>query len=221
MITDAIKVESVQEKVYERLRELVISRQLAPGEKISIRQMAEAFGVSTMPVREALRKLEAEGMVTFERNGIVIRQLSAREVEQFFEIRIRLETLGVSWALPNINETDEKRFEELVEEMDNQKADLTKWRELNRQFHLYLYSFAGSAQLQQMIENLWNSVEPYMRLYTSTVTSLEQAQKEHHEVVELIKCRNADHLCKLIAAHLNATAKIILENFDKEVISEE
>lgn len=213
MSSEIIKVESVQGKVYEKLREQIINRQLVPGEKITIRQIAEAYGVSVMPVREALRQLQSEGLVTYDRRGVTIKLLSAHEVQQIMEIRNRLEALAAEWALPNLKKSNEQRFEEIVREMDSQMGDLNQWRMLNRQFHLEFYAMSGSRQLQQIIENLWVAIEPYMRLYTSTVATLEFAQRQHHEILEAIKKKDIEKLKKLISIHIGHTAKVILENF--------
>lgn len=215
MNEDLIQFESIHEKVYERLRRHISQMKMVPGEKFTIRQIASAFGVSTMPVREALRQLQAEGLVTYDRRGVSVRQLSSKEVKEIFEIRERLEILSTTWALPNVRSEDEARFTNILEMMDRQSSNVTAWRTLNRQFHLDFYSLSGSQQLQQMIENLWVSVEPYMKLYTSTVSSLELAQRQHHQILELIRGRELEPLCTLTALHLQDTCKVVLENFSE------
>jgi len=215
MNDDLIKFESIHEKVYERLRQQISKMKMAPGEKLLIRRIAMGFGVSTMPVREALRQLQAEGLVTYDRKGVSVRQLSSREVQEIFEIRERLETLATTWALPNVRPEDEEKFSGLLETMDKQSKNVTAWRTLNRQFHLEFYARSGSQQLQQMIENLWVSVEPYMRLYTSTVSSLELAQRQHHQILESIRGKDLEQLCALTSTHLQHTCKVVLGNFDE------
>ncbi len=212
-MSSVIKVELIQEKVYERLREEIINRKFIPGEKITIRQIAELYGVSVMPVREALRQLQSEGLVKYDRRGVTIKQLSAFEIQQIIEIRSRLEILAVEWALPHLKKEHEIKFEEIINEMDHHIGDVDQWRMLNRKFHLELYAVSGSLQLQQIIENLWVSIEPYMRLYTSTVASLEFAQKQHHEILGALKNKDFDKLSTLLSTHLDHTAKVILDNF--------
>ncbi|TGA99892.1 GntR family transcriptional regulator [Sporolactobacillus shoreae] len=212
-MTKQIKVESIHEKVYQRLREEITSSELAPGEKITIRQVADMYGVSVMPVREALRQLHTEGLVNYERTGVTVKALSAHEIQQIIEIRKRLELLAMEWALPNLKKEDIKKSEEMLEAMDQRTDDDNDWRLLNKEFHLTLYSYCGSQQLEQIIENLWVSIEPYMRIYTSTVSSLEFAQEQHHEMLHSIKHKNLDEFEKLLNNHLNHTAKVILDNF--------
>src|SRR5438105_2124376 len=105
MDPQVIKVSTVNDEAYERLRSGITSGALLPGRKISIRTIAESFGVSTMPVREALRKLQAEGFVVFERSGVTVTHLSSDQVWQVFQIRLRLEQLAAEWAIEQVRAT--------------------------------------------------------------------------------------------------------------------
>lgn len=211
MANEIIEVPTINKEVYNRLRIQISEGKLKPGEKVSIRQIADSFGVSAMPVREALHKLQAEGFVHFERRSIVVRQLSLQEVKEIFTIRQRLETLATEWALPNLTQQDLVELQELVKQMDNPDISHGEWQRLNRDFHLQFYDLSGSEPLNQLIKNVWDSVTPYMHIFTSSVSSLQLAQAEHHEFLTLIEERNLEKLLQLTIHHLQYTCNIITE----------
>lgn len=205
-----IEVELLNTKVYERLKEEIRLQILAPGQLVTIRHLAERYGVSTTPVREALRQLQSEGLVTYQRRCIVIRQLSVDEVEKIFKIREKLETLALAWAIESIDDKAVSQLVSILDAMDQAAADQSKWRELNREFHLHIYSFAHSDQLVSMIQNLWSSIEPYMNLYTAEVESLEVARVQHRAIVDRLAEGDLAGATRLVQDHLQHTAEIIV-----------
>lgn len=210
MKSDFIQVTSINDEVYNRLKHQITHAQIAPGEKISIRQIAEAFGVSTMPVREALRKLQAEGFVHFETRSVIVRSLSRQEVVEIFAIRERLECLATEWAIGQIKSEDIEALRETLYAMDDKEVGLADWQRLNRELHLQLYELSGSAKLIQLITNVWDMVEPYMHIYTSSVGSLQTAQTQHHEMLELVEQGALEELLDWIRSHLSYTCEVIL-----------
>ncbi|MFD1674382.1 GntR family transcriptional regulator [Alicyclobacillus fodiniaquatilis] len=205
-----IEVPSMHGEVYQRLREQIAVGRIQPGEKITIRQIADAFGVSTMPVREALRKLQAEGLVVFERRSVTVRRLLPLEVEQTFAIRDRLELLATEWAFANFESTDIAQMRKMVQKMDEAQASRADWRVLNERFHFYLYRRCESEILIQAIETLWKSVDAYMHVYATGVSSLAHAQRQHHAMIDFIEKRNLKELLELTSIHLKETMETIL-----------
>jgi DNA-binding GntR family transcriptional regulator len=183
---DVIKVPTVNKEVYEQFRYQISIGQLSPGEKITIRKIAEKFGVSTMPVREAIRRLQAEGFLNLERRSVTIRKLSLEEVKQMFIIRQRLETLALEWALSHIKEDDLKGLHEILKLMDNEHISYSEWQQMNRTFHLQLYEFSKSKQLNQLIKNIWDAVNPYMYIFTTTVDRMKKMLKIYIKQVKWI-----------------------------------
>lgn len=211
MKPDPIQVTSINDEVYSRLKHQITHAQIAPGQKVSIRQIAEAFGVSTMPVREALRKLQAEGFVQFETRSVIVRSLSQQEVKEIFAIRERLECLATEWAIGQVKPEDLEALRETLSVMDDEEVGLADWQRMNREFHLQLYELSGSAKLIQLITNVWDMVEPYMHIYTSSVTSLQTAQTQHHKMLELVEQGELEELLNWIRGHLSYTCEVILK----------
>ncbi|SFJ41301.1 DNA-binding transcriptional regulator, GntR family [Paenibacillus sp. UNC496MF] len=208
-MSDLIEVSTVNREVYERLKQRITMGTIPPGKKISIRSLAEAFGVSTMPVREALRKLQAEGFITFERRSVTVNELSVEEVKQVFTIRLRLELLAAEWSLERATNDDIGVLEDVLETMANPLLDVNEWRKLNKLFHLRFYQCSNSSHILELIRNVWDKVEPYMAIYSSTVEDFREAQLQHRELLDMIKRRDLPMLLEKTADHLNYTCGVV------------
>lgn len=179
--TSPIEVPSMAEVVYERLRQGIFRGVYPPG-RISIQRLAERFGVSTMPVREALRRLEADGLVSFKSGRqVLVNERSLADLEEIFAIRRELEDLALRTAVPHLVTDVETvaQLDGLVDDMDALFERYDAWREKNHEFHLLLYSASNMPRLCSLIANLGVAVEPYVRLYGTTEEGLRIAQDQH------------------------------------------
>jgi DNA-binding GntR family transcriptional regulator len=210
MELDIIEVSSVSSEVYDRLRKRITEGLLPPGKIISIRSIADTFGVSTMPVREALRKLQAEGFVTFERRSVTVNKLSVDEVKQMFIIRQRLELLAAEWAILKVTVDDLDDLREIFQVMKQPDIEVKEWRHRNREFHIRFYECAESPHLIELIRNVWDKVEPYMTIYTSTVEGFQEAHKQHEEILHTIERRDPEGLARHIIHHLEYTSRVVV-----------
>jgi DNA-binding GntR family transcriptional regulator len=160
-----------------------------------------------MPVREALRRLEADGIVSFNMNRrIVINQLSVDDLEELFAIRIELEDLALRRAVPTLqNDTDSlAQLAELIRQMDGEEHDLDAWRDHNHEFHRLLYSRAKMPRLQAIIDSLWVSIEPYLRLHM-TLDGIRIAQDQHRGILQHSRVGDASAAGRLLREHLQMT----------------
>ena len=212
MIGEIIKVSTVNREVYEQLKCQIIVGDIPPGKQITIREIASKYGVSTMPVREAIRRLQAEGFLQFENRCVTVRELTLEELQQIFVIRQRLESLAMEWALPNINEVDVRKLRGILKNLDQENISYSEWMQLNRQFHLSIYKLSMSMPLQQLIVNVWDSITPYMYIYTSSVISYEFSQKQHYLMLKLIEENNRQELISQLKEHLDDTCRTIMAN---------
>jgi len=192
-----------------------VTSQITPGEKISIRQLAEEYGVSTMPIREALTKLNAEGFVQFNRRSIIVNKLSPTQVIEIFSIRKNLEKLAMEWSFPHIKEHHLPALEQIVQKMDQQITNPIEWRKLNKQFHFMLYSYSNSKLLHDMLYQLWERVEPYMNNYYSSYY-LAIAQEEHDKMIDYIRTNKLDSLLALICDHIQVTCDAIVSELSRD-----
>lgn len=164
-----------------------------------------------MPVREALRKLQAEGFVTFERRSVTVNQLSVEEVKQVFQIRLRLELLAAEWAIVKVTDKDIEDLHSILQSMGQKDIAVKDWRKLNQRFHIRFYECAESPHLIELIKNIWDKVEPYMAIYTSLVSDFQEAQKQHTDILNIIETRDLVQLLNHTTEHLEYTSHLVAE----------
>jgi DNA-binding GntR family transcriptional regulator len=141
------------------IRELIITGELAAGEQLRQRDLAQRFQVSQTPVREALRRLESEGLVIGDTHrGFTVVEPEAGRLEENFQIRAALESLGASLAAPTIDAAGIARLKDLNEQMRGCGDDDPRYADLNREFHFTLYEYARSPLLLSLMRLMWASL---------------------------------------------------------------
>ncbi|MGV6875629.1 GntR family transcriptional regulator [Pseudochelatococcus sp. B33] len=193
--------------VYSALRYCIIEGQLQPGERLLSDDLAGRLGVSRTPVREALRKLEAEGYVTTAwGKGLVVRELSEKELEEVFFIREVLEAAAARLAAENITSTQLIRLEELLEDMDiaNKHGHMELFRKLTGEFHALIHQASRNDKLALLLRNLLDSVRQFSSstLFAGRAT---EALAEYHALYEAIKARDGGKAEQLARDHRRKT----------------
>jgi DNA-binding GntR family transcriptional regulator len=206
-----IRVSTVIDEVYERLRGAITAGTLAPGSRVSLRSIADTFQVSTMPVREALRRLESDGLVVFGRRSITVSNLNAGQVAQIFRIRLQLESLAAEWAIEQVTDEDIADLADVLARMDRDDIGVDEWRSLNQDFHRRFYDCARSPHLLELIGRVWDKVEPFMAIYASTVDDFREAHRQHLEILAAIRARDLYALLLLTTEHAEHTSRTVTE----------
>ena len=189
------------------LREAILSGELSGGFQLKQEELAAKFNVSMSALREALKTLEAEGLVKFFPNrGAIVSELSAEEAQEIFDIRLFLELGALELAIPNLTEQELAAAEAVMQKVDTEK-DSKRWGELNWQFHEVLYRAAGRPKLLSMIQHLHNNVERYMRIYLSTLHHQEKSQAEHRLLLAACAEKDVKKAQKLLRKHMNDAQK--------------
>jgi DNA-binding GntR family transcriptional regulator len=214
--TDIVRLPSLPDVIYERLRREIATGQLQPG-PLKLRPLAERFGTSPIPVREALRRLEADRLVSFVGNrAIQVNEVSAKELDEVFAIRAELETLALRLAVPAVTQPDRlAELERLMDRMDEQADDPAEWRTTNEEFHKALYEPADSPRLLGLIHNLWIVVEPYLRMYVRSLPGLRESQKQHRAIVEHLVSGDVPAAQAILREHLEGTRLVVLEQMSR------
>jgi DNA-binding GntR family transcriptional regulator len=210
---DIVRLPSLPDVIYDRLRREIATGQLKPG-PLKLKRLAERFGTSPIPVREALRRLEADRLVSFVGNrAIHVNEVSAAELDEIFAIRAELESLALRLAVARMAGDREAlpRLAELMDRMDEQAADPGEWRTTNEVFHMSIYEAAESPRLLALIRNLWVAVEPYLRMYVKSLSSLSEAQEQHRAMVARIADGDAAGAEAVLREHLEGTRLVVLE----------
>jgi DNA-binding GntR family transcriptional regulator len=205
--------EPLPEVVAERLRELIIEGELPPGGRLNERQLGLRLGVSRTPLREALRRLAHDGLVTLRPNrGAVVTQLSRSAVQESFDVMGALEALAAELACRHITDAEVAEIEALTFEMMGAHArrDLPGYYRLNRMIHDRIASAARNAQLAEMAQTLNLRIQNLRFRSNIDPQKWDAALGEHRRMVVLLRARNADALAKLMREHLRRKATAVL-----------
>jgi DNA-binding GntR family transcriptional regulator len=205
------------ERVSNGLRNAILDGQLSPGDRIRQEAVARDYGTSRIPVREALRQLESEGLVTLEPHvGARVARLERDELDEVYLLRERLESLAIAQSAPHLSESQLADLRRLVEEMERAAAsdDLTRWIELDRRFHLATFAGASLPRLLRLIEGFWNTTQQYRRAYTLLPRRLDIAHLEHRLLLEALERRDPSDAERLLQTHIRRTRLTLDEHLE-------
>lgn len=194
-------------RIARRLRDAILTGEYEPGARIRQEDLADRHGASRVPVREALRILEAEGLVTLVANtGAWVARLSQAECEELYEVRERIEPLLLRYNVPLLTHADINRLEALVVAMER-SDDVEDFLQLDREFHLSSYAAADTIMLGPTVLNLWNRTQHYRRAYTRVFRSEgdRSVHHEHHLLVSALRHRDADDAERVLYGHIRRT----------------
>ncbi|WP_426438081.1 GntR family transcriptional regulator [Bradyrhizobium genosp. P] len=201
---------STPDAVREALRRAISAGELAPGFQLRQDELAERFGTSRIPVREALRQLEAEGFVTFQPNrGAIVSDLSIDEVVELLEIRIALECHALRLAIPAMGEIDLDEATKILRSYD-EEPEPEKWGAFNWRFHKTLYAPCNRPRLLAMIEANYGHVGRFTRTLVSRATGKEHPQREHYRLLELCRDGEVKKAVRLLREHIVQTQKTLM-----------
>lgn len=191
------------------LRTAILSGQLPGGTPLRQEDLAAAFGVSRMPVREALRQLEAQALLDFvPHKGAVVTEISAADAADTYAIRMALEPAALERSIPRLTETDFDRAAELIAEMDSER-DPGRMGELNRRFHMTLYRAAGSPKLIALTESHLASFDRYLRFHLAAKGRAHLSQDDHRAMLDAAKARDVARAVAVLRGHLTTAAETI------------
>ncbi|HOP74477.1 MAG TPA: GntR family transcriptional regulator [Bacillota bacterium] len=195
----------LRELVFESLREAIISGQLRPGERMMEIQLAEEMGVSRTPVREAIRKLELEGLVEMiPRKGAYVAGLSLRDIADVFEIRRALEGLAAELAADRITDEELERLERYLVIISEQieAGNLEEVVQTDTDFHTLLYQASRNNRLSQIINNLREQIQRFRTTSLSYPGRMKAALEEHRKIVEAISSRDGEQARRIAQEHI-------------------
>lgn len=202
MVTARANSTTTSGNIAAHLREEIVAGQLRAGQPLRQDELARRFGVSKIPVREALHQLKAEGLVLFLNNrGSTVSSLSASEVEEIYTMRLALEDLALTRALTRLNESDFIAAEAALKLLDV-TPDASRWPALNWQFHSQLYAAAGMPLLLQTVKGLHSNVSRYLLLHLTNPKHQKTSQDEHRALLAACRQYDASAARKVLRKHL-------------------
>jgi len=202
---DAVGAASARVAAY--LRDLILHDALRPGDRIRQEEIAERFGTSRLPVREALRMLEAEGLTEHEPNkGARVPRLSMHEVDVIYRMRERLEPLALAESVPLLSDDDHARLEDVQRRIEA-NDDLDRFLDLDREFHLGTYSGCHIDPLNAMVTRLWNSTQHYRRAFVAMGGRARMwvVNAEHRLLLDAVVRRDTTDAERFLEGHIRRT----------------
>ncbi len=205
------------------LREQILNGCLAPDQALPLAETADHLEMSIMPVREALRRLEFEGLVKqVPQRGARVSSLIPEDVEDVYHARITMESRAVIKAAANFNERDYSMLSAVLHEYHAayEAGDEGRGRRQHEQFHFGLYALSQSTWIVRLIRVLWDTSERYRRLSVAHRGSLGERVKEHSEILEACREGRKEKAGQLMASHLTRTFEIVKSDVDKHLASQ-
>jgi DNA-binding GntR family transcriptional regulator len=194
----AIAHRNIHEAVVDGIRDMILNGQLKPGDWLRQDQLAETFGVSAMPVREALRQLQAEGLVVLHRRrGAAVAALSVSEGEEIYRIREVLEALAVQWAAENLERIPIERLHLLLQEIEAAEArfdDVDQRLHLVREFFFTIFQASEREHLLRMLSSLWDLSHQYRRYFSSLPELVPQRVMKYRALYRACHAGDAEGL---------------------------
>ncbi|SDH34982.1 MULTISPECIES: GntR family transcriptional regulator [unclassified Duganella] len=201
---------STSEHLAASLRGLIASGALPDGARLIERDLAERFAVSRIPLREAIQKLAAEGLVEQHKNrGAVVRTLTAADIDEIYALRMLLEGDAIRHAVQRLDAETLARAE-LVHRLLGEAATREKQGELNREFHALLYASCGNERQLKAIRELRAQVERYERLQSTLLADTPAFQHEHADILQACIAGDADRAYATTIEHLASAKAIVL-----------
>lgn len=205
-------MEIPTDRIASELRERIFRGELAGGLPLRQEQIAEEFGVSRIPVREALSRLEAEGLVVRSHNrGCTVATLSFADLLESVEIRKALECAALRLAVPKLTAKDAARAEDILARYARATRP-DEWTELNLEFHLTLYRPSGMPRILRMIEEIVRGTNRYLRVYISSVAGRDVPMEEHRAILDAAKAGDTRRAVRLLEAHIERTRRMLADN---------
>jgi DNA-binding GntR family transcriptional regulator len=208
-----IQRQSIPETLAESLRERILNGDIKEGEPLVQDVIAQEYAVSRMPVREALRQLEACGLVEMKiHKGAVVTSLPTEQIAELYELRAMLECDMLARAIPRMTDEHLARARAIQIELEAsfKRQDIGSWGHLNWEFHKSLYSAADRVQSLAILQGINVQTDRYIRLHLLLTKSVEEAEKDHRELLRLCTLQEVDRAVAYLRKHILSASRSLL-----------
>lgn len=208
--------ETLQDQVYRQISDLILTGEIMPGELVTIQGLADAFGTSTMPVREALKRFTSANVLTVvSGRSIGIPPLSADRLTDLRRVRREVEPLAASWAVGRAGAADIDALRAVLVQMDDAigRGEVKQYLQGNRAFHFGIYRLSGSAALTSIIETLWLQISPYFHL----LGNYGAANQKHEAILTALAAGDVEELRDGIRHDIDSAYEVLLEAIPEQM----
>lgn len=209
----------LRDVVFNTLRQAILKGELKPGERLMEMALAERLGVSRTPIREAMRKLELEGLVVMiPRRGAQVANITEKDLNDVLEVRIALENMAIEKACKRMTEEQVGKLWMAAREFEQNMEDgnLVKLAEADVKFHEIIYQASGNERLIQVLNNLREQIYRYRVEYLKEEETRQVLVQEHEELYQAIRERNVERAQRISFAHIENQRKAIVRSLQEE-----
>lgn len=213
---------TIASAVVDALRRRILDGEFAAGAQLRQDSLAKEFGVSRIPIREALLQLDAEGLVKIlPHRGAVVSELSVAEIKELFDLRALLEPRLLRLSAPHLTEKDYAELENILREYSRElrARHVDRWGELNTAFHAALYRHAGQPRTATIVAALLQNCDRYTRLQLTYTKGLQRAETEHAELVRLCRAGNVERAAALLQQHIANVGDSLAAFIEKRAVA--
>ena len=203
---------TAQQLAYSYVRDRILSGKYAGGMRLDPAEIGQALGISRMPVREALRQLDSEGLIVMRPNrGALVTRLTPLEVEELFEIRAVLEALAARFAVAQVTDDALSELQMLKSKMDRARSDPRLWIQRHADLHQFISVLGQRTLLARELGRIRTAAQPYLLMYISVYNSTEMEGYEHDALLAAISSRDGDAAEICMRDHVRRAARGIIE----------
>ncbi|OGP78872.1 MAG: GntR family transcriptional regulator [Deltaproteobacteria bacterium RBG_16_64_85] len=208
---------TLREKIVETVRNAIVNGQIAAGARVAEPDLADHFGISRTPIREAFRQLESEGFITvIPRKGAIVASLSAKDISDFYDLKMVLEGYAARCATKVLTEKEMAKMEAVNRQMEVAAArkDLRKVLVLHNEFHDIFLKACGNEKLHAIVQNMVMQFQRF-RLILAMRGKIEGSIRQHWEIIAAFRKRNADMAESLVIKNAQYGKKVLLRELAK------
>ena len=212
MSTAFVRPPTATEAVLVELRRMLVTAELAPGAPVRQEALAEALGVSRVPVREALKVLEGEGAVVHEpHKGYVVAELSVDDLVEVYRLRELLEAEAIRVAVPRLGDADLAALAAAADAVEGaaRDSDMARMTEANRAFHFLLFDAAGMPRLSRTLRQLWDATDVYRSVYFTGSDNRARVLHDHEELMAALRAHDVRAAVAAQKAHRDASVESV------------
>jgi DNA-binding GntR family transcriptional regulator len=206
------RFQTAEEYAYSVLREMILSGRLQGGEKLNQDEIAQELKLSRMPVRQAIRRLESDGLVINRPNrGAVVTQLGPSAILELFEMRSVLEGLAVALAIKRMESAGLRELQRRTDELEASEHDISLWISRHDEFHRFIWGFADRPNLAAQLSHLRQRVAPLLRIYLASHEQAEMPGVEHRTLLRSIAGGDPDEAERTMREHVMTAAQGVVD----------
>jgi len=213
------KHPTLRERIVDSIKEAVIQGTLKPGERVPEPELAERFGISRTPIREAFRQLETEGFITVTpRKGAIVSPITDKDVRDFYAIKSLLEGYAAMVACSKLSEKEVQKMESLNEQMARcaKNNDPTTFSRIDNQFHNVFLSACGNEKLTKLLHTLVQQFERFRMASISLPGRMNSSVKQHADIIGALRRKDVDLVEELVKLNAEQGAEILVKEILKE-----